>query len=79
MSPFNSAMGNKFLYYLPSGFYSFPNAKVTDDPGQKKTQSQIPANTAKLLDTSCDIQNSSPANHTCSYNSAKTFKVFVIF
>lgn len=47
--------------YLPGGLHTFPDTKVTDNPGQQQTQGQLPAYTAQLVDTVRDVQNSSPA------------------
>lgn len=54
--------------YLPSGLHAFPDTKVTDDPGQQKTQSQLPSNAAQLMNASREIKNSSPENQLlCHY------------
>lgn len=42
------------LFYLPSRLHSFPHAEVTDDPRQQQTESQLPSNTAQLIDAACD-------------------------
>lgn len=80
----------KSISHLASRLDTFPDTKITNDPGQQETQSQLPPNAAQLVDTSCDVQNSSSAmtvNIGCNVRSLVqknilqffVFKFFIFF
>lgn len=45
---------------LSCGLDAFPNAEITNDPGQDETQDQFPPKAAHVLDATGDFQNPAP-------------------
>ena len=43
------------IAYLSSGFDSFPDTEIADDPGEEKAEGQLPPDTAHLLDATRDL------------------------
>ncbi len=46
-----------FSSYLPSGFDSFKDAEVDEDPGQQQQEEELPPQGARLLHTTGPLQH----------------------
>lgn len=70
-----------FTSYLPSGFDSFKDAEVDEDPGQQQQEEELPPQGARLLHTTGPLQhlitntaNTSTAVNTTNFTNKSKLK-----